>query len=345
VQQFDGPSQGVPSWPQPPGASWQRPGLPAVAEQRPEQHSDVVTQRSPGAWHAADGTHEPPWQLREQQSSEPAQESPRVLQAKPPAVWSWAQTPFESVPVQHSLALAAGEPVWMQCVPEQTPPRHVTEQQSPSLAQASPGSLQNSCDVHLPFASHVLEQQSLPEPHASPLSLQAGGGGFAHFTFASQTRPVRQQAPLAQDAPTAPHVGWVTHLPWSQESPSTSQQAAGPSHAAFTPAQVVGVTHLLFEQMPVQQPSVDWHAPPSEAQAGAAPQVPPLQYAEQQSAGAEQDAPFAAQLGVGSELGVLHARTRDAAATNSPRRKDALRMLASLQTLRPTMAQHAWFFY
>jgi hypothetical protein len=50
VQQFDGPSQGVPPWPQPPGASRQRPTPPAVAEQRPEQQSSPPKQMSPGAW-------------------------------------------------------------------------------------------------------------------------------------------------------------------------------------------------------------------------------------------------------------------------------------------------------
>jgi hypothetical protein len=214
----------------------------------------------------------PPWQLREQQSSAPAQLSPSVLQAKPPAVGSGAQTPLESVPVQHSPALAAGDPVAMQRVPEQTPPRHETEQQSPSLAHARPGALQNSCEVHLPDASQVLEQQSPYDPHASPLSLHAGGGGFAHLTVASQTRPVWQQAPFAQDAPAAPHVGAVTHLPRSHES--VSQQSPGPLHAAFTPLHVVGVVHFPLEHTPVQQSPVTWHAAPCDAQAGGVAHAP-----------------------------------------------------------------------
>jgi hypothetical protein len=50
VQQFEPLSQGVPSWPQPPGASRQRPALPPVAEHRPEQQSSGLKQTSPGAW-------------------------------------------------------------------------------------------------------------------------------------------------------------------------------------------------------------------------------------------------------------------------------------------------------
>jgi hypothetical protein len=74
---------------------------------------------------------------------------------------------------------------------------------------------------------------------------------------------------------------------------------------------------------------------------------PALQIPEQQSAATEHAASIAAHVGVGSvpDPGLLHARTSDAAATSSPRRSDAKRMLASLQTLRPTMAQHAGFFH
>jgi hypothetical protein len=53
VQQFEPLSQGVPSWPQPPGASSQRPGVVAVAPaQSPEQQSSPRAQTSPGAWQA-----------------------------------------------------------------------------------------------------------------------------------------------------------------------------------------------------------------------------------------------------------------------------------------------------
>jgi hypothetical protein len=96
VQQFDPLSHGVPSWPQPPGASTQRPGCPPVAVQSPEQQSFVDMQMSPGAWQAYEGMHAPPWQFREQHSSDPVQASPSVVQVKPlvPA-GSGAQSPAD----------------------------------------------------------------------------------------------------------------------------------------------------------------------------------------------------------------------------------------------------------
>jgi hypothetical protein len=102
---------------------------------------------------------------------------------------------------------------------------------------------------------------------------------------------------------------------------------------------------------PLEHSGVEEHAHPAGfgvAAHGSAvvAHFPALQMPEQQSAATEHAASIAAHVGVESVLGLdVHARTRDAAATNSPRRKDALRMLASLQTLRPTMAQHAGFFY
>jgi hypothetical protein len=46
-QQFEGPSHGLPPWTQPPEGSMQRPGVPAVVSQRPEQQSSPVAQTSP----------------------------------------------------------------------------------------------------------------------------------------------------------------------------------------------------------------------------------------------------------------------------------------------------------
>lgn len=39
VQQFEGPSQGFPSWVQAPGICWHRPGLERLVSHTPEQHS------------------------------------------------------------------------------------------------------------------------------------------------------------------------------------------------------------------------------------------------------------------------------------------------------------------
>jgi hypothetical protein len=46
-QQLDGPSQGLPPWTQPPGASMQRPVEPVERSHRPEQQSSPSEQMSP----------------------------------------------------------------------------------------------------------------------------------------------------------------------------------------------------------------------------------------------------------------------------------------------------------
>jgi len=58
----------------------------AVALQMPEQQSSPSgsVQMSPGAWQVYAGAQVPPWQLREQHSNGPPQDSPKVEHVNPP---------------------------------------------------------------------------------------------------------------------------------------------------------------------------------------------------------------------------------------------------------------------
>jgi hypothetical protein len=250
------------------------------------------------------------------------------------------------VPVQQSEAEAATVPVGVHGAPAQRPLTQLTEQHSALVVHAAPACVQKSEEVHFPL-EHTVEQHWEPLEHDAPFKPHAGGGGAVH-TPEVQERPVQQSVPVAQAPFAWAHVGALVHTPlWQvrpvQHSPRPLQAALAGLHAGG------GTSHfpLASQARPLAQSALDVQAQPAGfgavAHAVAAAQTPPLHTPEQQSAGAEQVAPTTAQLGGGFPPGPdfpLHAeRTKDTAATSSPVRSDAKRMLASLKICRATMAQ------
>jgi hypothetical protein len=243
------------------------------------------------------------------------------------------------VPVQQSEAEAAAVPVCVHAAVAQRPLTQLTEQHSALVMHAAPACVQKSGGVHFP-PEQFAEQQSLPVEHDAPLAPHAGGGGAVH-TPAVQERPVQQPVVGEQASVAWPHVGVPVHAPLWQMRPV--QHWPGPVQAAPAGGHEGGGTShfpLASQARPLAQSVLDVHAQPAgfcaTAHASAlAAQVPALQMLEQQSAAAEQAAPLAVQLGGGFPPGLdfpLHAeRTKDTAATSSPIRSDAKRMLASLR--------------
>ncbi len=164
-------------------------------------------------------------------------------------------------------------------------------------------------------------------------------------------RPSQQSLPDAQVPSAGLQVGALVQVPPWQVRPS--QHSPRPLHPAFA-GWHAGAAHLpsVPQARPLAQSVPDVQAQPAGLAATAhgsalAAQMPPLQMPEQQSAAAEHVAPLVAQAGgFPPDDPDLHAGTkRNAAATSSPIRSDAKRMLASLLTWRPTMAQRGGFFH
>jgi hypothetical protein len=122
------------------------------------------------------GVHLPPRQFLEQQSSAAgSQASPSVAQADvPEGAGMSAQRLEVQVPVQRSVPAVQEVPVALHAVSRQTPPAQLTEQHSPELRQAAPGTLQKAVGVQaLVVSLHAVEQHSPPLAQLLPVASQA----------------------------------------------------------------------------------------------------------------------------------------------------------------------------
>ncbi|HSD21714.1 MAG TPA: hypothetical protein VLC54_16820 [Anaeromyxobacter sp.] len=333
MQQFESLSQGTPSCVQPPAASMQRPGVaePASTLHRPEQQSAGRVQMSPGAWQVYAGAQVPSWQLREQHSNAPAQDSPSVEHVKPPLSGSFWQV--RGVPAayseQHWDASATAVPAGLQIVWEHAPPVHVSEQHSPSLAQPWPAGLQKSAVAHVP-PTQLPEQHAASAVHAAPSAVQVDGAS-AHLLFVHV--PVQHSVAEAHVAPSTVH--WPagsTHWPdahWSV------QHSDGVEHVWPTGLHVLGSTHAPPEHAPVQHSAGDAQAWPATVHEPSGAQTPakhvvPAQHSE----AAVQAASSPLHAGPSPPLPELQATMiEERAATSSPSRA-WLRMQASCTSRR-----------
>jgi hypothetical protein len=250
--------------------------------------------------------------------------------------------------VQHGAVGVGALPDAVQRVLVQMFPWQVPEQHSSPAAQATPDGEQYVSEVHLP-AEQISEQHSPPLTQVSPTALPHDGGGGARHVPLVHVVPSQQSLCVLHVPPPVWHDGVLVHAPAWQVSPL--QHSPSPEHPALSALQVVGTSHFpsVPQTSPLEQSGVEEHAHPAAfgvAAHGSADvaHFPALQMPEQQSAATEHAASIAAHVGSVPDSGFVHARASDAAATSSRRRSD-VRMLASLQTLRPTMAQHARIFY
>jgi hypothetical protein len=197
VQQPESLSHGTPSCPQPPAASWQRPGSPGAAGRahRPEQQSSGAAQMSPVALQVDAGAHQPcvvavaPWQLCEQQSKGALQRSPSVVQLPTggsAAHWPAAQTPEQHVSPDVQLVPMVAQRAAAQVAPAAPASGQLWEQHSESEVQGVPAAAQATSGAQDPDAQ-IVEQHSPPLAQVSLAVLQAPAGA----TSATMTANVR----------------------------------------------------------------------------------------------------------------------------------------------------------
>lgn len=239
VQQFESLSQGTPSCAHPPDASWQRPGWPPAAVQRPEQQSAVRQHTSPGALQVYAGAHQPsfvptvagspPWQFLEQHSRGQSQRSPSVVHVPP---GSEAQYPAVHTPEQQVEPSAHAAPVVLQGAAAQVAPGapafgQLIEQQSASEAQGEPAAVQNASVAQTAGVPEHRDEQHSPAPaHVAPWALHGGGAG----TTTNETSNVLGvfEAPSDATETVAPYVptarlpveGW-TVIAYGAAAPET----------------------------------------------------------------------------------------------------------------------------
>jgi hypothetical protein len=196
----------------------------------------------------------------------------------------------------------------MQVFEAQEPPAHVSEQQSASVAQSSPGERQNAGVVHVDPA-HTAEQQVPPVVHAAPSPPHAGAGGAVQVF-----------------APTAPEQVPLQH-------------SVSIVHAAFSTMHwVCGSEQWPLAQLPVQQSPGTEQVTPTALHCAGSTQAVPSHAPEQQSEGASQSAASGwhcgSTMGAGSDPPPPHATASESAASAAARRENE-RMAASWGSRRP----------